>query len=163
MKEKAFLKYLSKKDISQEQAATYVSILTEFNNFLKKNNHNVDSIPNGEILNYTEYLVGNNSDTVLDLLRALVNYANFIKKYDYIVEIIDISESYNAMDNLYQRITELHDERMRNEIFENLSLPPLGIHPEKKPEFTKVILKRLEEKIGKEKTIELLKPCLHDR
>ncbi|MFX0134584.1 MAG: hypothetical protein ACFFDN_13165 [Candidatus Hodarchaeota archaeon] len=94
---------------------------------------------------------------------ALINYANFIKKYDYIVEIIDISESYNAMDNLYQRIGEQHGEKIRDEIFKNTSIPLLGTHPEKKPEFTKIVLRRLEEKIGKEKTIELLKPCLHDR
>ncbi len=163
MKEKAFLKYLSKINVSQEQAVIHVSRLNEFGRFLKKNNNNIDSIPNGEILNYTEYLVEKNSDTVLDLLRALINYANFIKKYDYIVEIIDIAESYNAMDNLYQRVAEQFGEKIRDEIFENIKIPPLGVDPEKKPEFTKVIMKRLEEKIGEEKTIELLKPCLHGR
>jgi len=163
LKEKAFLKFLSNNNVSQEQAAIYVSRLAEFNKFLKKNNKNINSIPYGEIINYTQYLVEKNSDLVLDLLRALINYANFIKKYDYIVEIIDISESYNAMDNLYQRIGEQHGEKIHDEIFKNTIIPPLGTHPEKKPEFTKIVLRRLEEKIGKEKTIELLKPCLHDR
>ncbi|MFX0105870.1 MAG: hypothetical protein ACFE75_10285 [Candidatus Hodarchaeota archaeon] len=163
MKEKAFLKYLSTNNVSQEQATIYVSRLAEFNKFLEKNNNNIDSIPNGEIINYAEYLVENDGDLVLDLLRALFNYANFIKKFDYIVEIIDISESYNAMDNLYQRIGEQHSEKIRDEIFEDIKIPSLGVHPEKKPEFTKVVLRRLEEKIGKEKTIELLKPCLHGR
>ena len=163
MKEKAFLKYLSKNNVSQEQAAVYISRLNEFNQFLEKNNKNVDSIPDGEIVNYTEYLIENNEEIVLDLLRALINYANFIMKYDYIVEIIDISESYNAMDNLYQRVAEQFDEKTRDEIFENMEIPPLGSHPDKKPEFTKIILKRLEEKLGEEKTIEILKPCLHGR
>jgi hypothetical protein len=98
---------------------------------------------------------------VLDFLRALINYANFIKKYDYIVEIIDISESYNAMDNLYQRIAEQYGKKIQGEIFENIEIPPLGVHPEKKPEFTKLVMKRLIEKLGQEKTIDLLKPCLH--
>ncbi|MFX1554023.1 MAG: hypothetical protein ACFFBV_08855 [Promethearchaeota archaeon] len=163
MKEKAFLKYLLKNNVSQKQAAIFISRLNEFNKFLKKNNNNIDSIPNGEIINYTEYLVENNSDLVLNLLRALINYANFIKKYDYIVEIIDISESYNAMDNLYQRIGEQHGEKIRDEIFEKISIPPLGTHPERKPEFTKIVLRRLEDKFGEGKTIELLKPCLHGR
>lgn len=157
------MKYLSKNNVSQEQAAVYISRLNEFNKFLEKDNKNVDSIPDGEIVNYTEYLIEINEDNVLDLLRALINYANFIKKYDYIVEIIDISESYNAMDNLYQRVAEQFDEKTRDEIFENMEIPPLGSHPDKKPEFTKVVMKRLEEKLGEEKTIELLKPCLHGR
>ena len=163
MKENEFLKYLSEKNISQEQGTTFILRLNEFTEFLKKKNSNLDSIPKGGITNYTEHLIQNNSNAVLDVLRALINYANFIKKYDYIVEIIDISESYNAMDNLHKRVAEQLDEKIRDEIFQNISIPPLGVDPEKKPEFTKVIMKRLEEKIGEEKTLKLLKPCLHDR
>ncbi len=163
MKEKEFLKYLSNNNITQEQATLYISRLNEFNKFLEKENSDVDSFPSGEIVKYSDILVEKKSDIVLDFLRALINYANFTKSYDYIIEIIDISESYNAMDNIYQRIAEQHGEKLRDEIFENISIPPLGIHPEKKPEFTKVIMKRLVEKIGEEKTIGLLKPCLHGR
>ena len=163
MKEKAFQEYLLKNKVSQEQAANFISRLSEFNTYLKKENIDIDSIPSGGILKYSEFLVENNSDAVLDLLRALINYANFTKKYDYIIEIIDISEAYNAMDNLYQRIAEKFDEEIRDEIFENINTPPLGVHPNKKSEITKEVMKRLEEKLGKEKTIELLAPCLHGR
>lgn len=163
MEEKAFLEYLLKNKLTQEQADTFISKLNDFNKFLKKENNNLDSIPRGKIIKYADILVEKNSGIVLDFLRALMNYANFTKKYDYIVEIIDISESYNAMDNLYQRVAEHYGEKLRDEIFENIKIPPLGVNPEKKPEFTKVILRRLEEKTGKEKTIKLLKPCLHGR
>ena len=164
MKEKEFIQYLSENNIALQQTSTFISRLKEFNVFLKKTNKNIDMIPKGEIKNFSEFLVENGKeDLVLDLLRALINYANFIKKYDYIVEIIDISESYNAMDNLYHRIGEQHGDNLRDEIFENIAIPPLGADPEKKPEFTKIIMKRLEEKIGEEKTIDLLKPCLHGR
>ncbi len=163
MKEKKFLKYLLKNNISQDQATIFISQLNDFNKFLNKENNDLDSIPNGKILDYTERLVEKKNNTVLDLLRAVTNYGNFTKKYDYIVEVIDIAESYNAMDNLYQRITEQYNKKIRDKIFDRLSIPPLGVHPEKKPEFTKVIMKRLEENLGEEKTIELLKPCLHGR
>lgn len=163
MKEKGFLGYLLKNKVSQEQTDIFISSLNEFSNFLKKGNNDIDSIPSGEIIKYTDVLVERNGDIVLDFLRALINYANFIKKYNYIVEIIDISESYNAMDNLYQRVAEQHGEQILDEIFRDIKIPPLGVDPEKKPEFTKVVLRRLEEKIGEEKTIELLKPCLHGR
>lgn len=164
MKKKEFLQYLLDNDISQDQASLFISRLNEFNDFLLKGKIKLDLIPKGEICKFSEYLVENGKkELVLDFLRAMINYANFKKKYDYIIEIIDISESYNAMDNLYQRIAEEHGEKLRDEIFENMEIPPLGIDPEKKPEFTKAILKRLEEKIGVEETIELLKPCLHGR
>ncbi|MFX1418766.1 MAG: hypothetical protein ACFE9N_07595 [Promethearchaeota archaeon] len=161
MNEKNFENFLSKSNVAKEQVAIFIERLNEFDDFLKMKNYNIDSVPKGEILNYTEYLIATNNDTVLDLLRALINYANFIKNYDYIVEIIDISESYNAMDNLYQRVTEQQGEQIRDKIFANITIPPLGVHPEKKPEFTKKIMKRLEQYLGEVETIELLKPCLH--
>ncbi|MFX0006966.1 MAG: hypothetical protein ACFFA7_05135 [Promethearchaeota archaeon] len=163
MIEKNFLQFLFEKKIDKDQATVFISRLNEFDKYLKKNKHDIDSIPTGEIGKYSSNLVEKNSDHVLDFLRALINYANFVKKYDYIIEIIDISESYNAMDNLYERIAEKHGKRLRDEIFENVKIPPLGVNPEIKPEFTKVILKRLEEKIGEDETINLLKPCLHGR
>ena len=163
MKEKAFLEYLSKENVPQEQAGIFITRLNEFSNFLKEDNNDIDSVPSGEIVKYADMIVESKNEIVLDFLRALINYANFTKKYDYIVEIIDISESYNAMDNLYQRVAEQHGEQIRDDIFHNITIPPLGTHPEKKPEFTKIVLRRLEEKIGEEKTIELLKPCLHGR
>jgi hypothetical protein len=163
LKEQKFLNYLLKNNVNKEQSTLFINILKEFEIFIKKNNHYINSLPAGEILNYTEYLLEKNNGNVLDFLRALINYANFIKKYDYIVEIIDISESYNAMDNLYQRVAEIYGEQIRDEIYNNIVIPPLGMDPEKKPKFTKVILKRLVKKIGETKTIDLLKPCLHGR
>ncbi|MFX0000455.1 MAG: hypothetical protein ACFE9Q_08165 [Candidatus Hodarchaeota archaeon] len=163
MNEKAFLEYLLEKNVDKEQAEILISRLNEYNNYLKKENNDVNSIPKGGIISYTEYLVENKSETVLELLRALINYGYFIKNYDYIVEIIDISESYNAMDNLYLRIEEKYGEEIRDEIFKNINIPALGVHPKKKPEFTKEIIKRLEKTLGETKTIELLKPCLHGR
>jgi hypothetical protein len=101
--------------------------------------------------------------SVLNFLRAILHYASYSKKYEYITKVIDISESYNAMDNLHARVAEIYGKSMRDEIFNDLVIPPLGTHPEKKPVFTKAILSRLEEKIGKNKTIDLLAPCLHGR
>ncbi|MFX0043986.1 MAG: hypothetical protein ACFE8L_13820, partial [Candidatus Hodarchaeota archaeon] len=163
MKEKAFMKYLLENNVTQEQAIGFVSRLNEFNNYLGKKDLNVDSIPTGGILEYTEYLIEHGSEKVLELLIALYHYAHFAKKYEYIIEITDIEESSNAIDNLYLRIAEQFDEKIRDEIFEDLDIPPLGVDPDKKPEFTKEIMKRLEEKLGVEETIKLLTPCLHGR
>ena len=157
------MKYLTKNNVSQEKADDFIAILNEFNKYLEKKDLTVDSIPTGGILEYTEYVIENGSEKVLELLIALYHYAHFTKKYDYIIEITDIEESSNAMDNLYLRIAEQFDEKIRDEIFEDMDIPPLGVNPEKTPEFTKEIMKRLEHKLGVENTIKLLTPCLHGR
>jgi hypothetical protein len=163
MKEEDFGNYLLNNNIGEETIQDYISLLKLFQEFLNKEKININTIPEGKINKYTEHLVGNKSEKVLEFLRALISYSNFIENYDYIIEIIDIAEAYNAMDNLYLRIGDEFREEIRDEIFSNIDIPPLGVHPDKKPAFTEEVMKRMEEKIGEEKTIKLLAPCLHGR
>ncbi|MFX1281529.1 MAG: hypothetical protein ACFFA3_19425, partial [Promethearchaeota archaeon] len=99
-------------------------MLKEFKAFLSKDRIDVDDFPKGNITRFTEYLIQKGeSEIVLNFLKALINYANFKKKYDYIIEIIDVSESYNAMNNLYQRVAEQFGENLRDEIFKEIEVP----------------------------------------
>lgn len=163
MNEEGFRDYLLENKIDEKEVQEYFVLLKEFQEFLNKESISIDSIPEGKIIEYTEYLVGKENKKILELLRALISYSNFIENYDHIIEIIDIAEAYNAMDNLYLRIGDEFREEIREEIFSNLDIPPLGIHPDKKPAFTEEIMKRMEAKIGEEKAIKLLAPCLHGR
>jgi hypothetical protein len=161
LNQEAFIDYLLKNNVTKEQALIFLAKLQELQEFLKEEDIEINAIPEGKILEYTEILVEKEEETILDLLRAIINYANFTKKYDYIIEVIDIAEGYNAMDNLHQRIAEKHGEEIREEVFKGIIIPPLGVHPDKKPQFTKEIMKRMEKILGVEKTVELLAPCLH--
>jgi hypothetical protein len=155
--------FLEENELDTNTIKSFLSKLREYENYLKKKDLNLDSVNPNKLVEYTEYLVSTDKDSVLDFLRAILSYANYSKKYDFITETIDIVESYNAMDTLFSRIAEIHGEQMRNEIFRDLVIPPLGVHPEKKPNFTKNIMKRLEDNLGNENTIALLSPCLHGR
>ena len=163
MNERNFQIFLEEKEIAKETIKIFLSQLRDYENFLKKENLSLDSVNPKKLVEYTEYLVSTDKDSVLYFLRAILSYANYSKKYDFITETIDIVESYNAMDNLFARVAEVHGEQMRDEIFRDLSIPPLGMHPEKKPDFTKNIMKRLKDNLGKENTIALISPCLHGR
>ena len=161
MNEATFRKYLSEQKVDPEQATIFVDCLEEFQQFQKTKN--IDALPRGKILQYTEHLVKVESDAVLDTLRTLINYGNFIKNYDYVAEVLYIAEAHNAMDNLYDRVAEQYGAQVRDEIFAGIELPPLGTDPEPKCEVTKLVMKRLENTLGEDKTIELLAPCLHGR
>jgi len=163
MNERNFQLFLEEKEVDTDTIENFLSKLRDYENFLNKENLNLDSVNPKKLVEYTEYLVSTNKESVLDFLRAILSYANYSKKYDFITETIDIVESYNAMDNLFSRIAEIHGEQMRDKIFRDLNIPPLGVHPEKKPSFTKNIMRRLEDNLGYEDTIALLSPCLHGR
>ncbi len=163
MNEAEFKNHLEELNVESQTITEFIKHIRDYGKFLAKENLTLEiSLPE-KIIEYSEYLVSLNGDSVLDFLRAIMHYANFSKRYEFITKVIDISESYNAMDNLYLRVAEFYGEPSRDKIFEDLVIPTLGIHPEKKPEFTKSILKRLQKRIGKEKIVDLLSPCLHGR
>ena len=159
----AFQDYLKENKFDDDTISNFIGKVRDYQKYLEKEKLTLETVNPEKLVEYTEFLVEEDKTMVLDFLGAMIRYANFTKKFDFIVKAIDIAESFNAMDNLYERVAEWHGEKTRDEIFDGLVIPPLGVHPEKKPEFTKEILKRIEEKLGEEKTIDLLAPCLHGR
>lgn len=158
----SFQNYLIEKGISEDDREVFIEELKQFQIFLGPYKADLDTIPYGKILEYTKGLV-EEKKPALNLLRAMFSVSNYLQKHDYIVELIDIVEAYNAMDNLYARLTETHGEEIRDRIFENISIPPIGANPESKPDVTKVVIKKMEKILGIEETINILAPCLHGR
>ncbi|NVM45398.1 MAG: hypothetical protein HWN79_10815 [Candidatus Lokiarchaeota archaeon] len=163
MNTRNFQIFLEENKIDPIQIRNFLSKLDDYENYLAKDNLNLDSVNPNKLAEYTEHLVSIDKDSVLDFLRAILSYADYSKRYEFITETIDIVESYNAMDTMFSRIAEFHGEQTRDEIFKDLIIPPVGVHPEKKPKFTKKVMKRMEDNLGKESTIALLSPCLHGR
>ncbi|MFX1405052.1 MAG: hypothetical protein ACFE9D_11395 [Promethearchaeota archaeon] len=161
MNELAFRTYLFEKDVKRKQATVFVNHLADLKAFLKTKN--IETLPRGSILHYTEHLVEQDPKAVLDTLRALIHYGNFIHNYDYVAEVLDIAEASNAMDTLYERVAEQHGTEVRDRIFADVDLPPLGVDPGSKSAVTKAVMQRLESELGDANTIALLAPCLHGR
>ncbi|MFX1566424.1 MAG: hypothetical protein ACFFCH_10580 [Promethearchaeota archaeon] len=161
MNELAFRTYLFEQKVDRDQSTSFITKLEAMRTHFKP--RALETLPRGAILQYTEHLVTVDADAVLDTLRALIHYGNFIENYNYVAEVLDIAEAYNAMETLYSRVGEQCGTDVRDAIFADLELPPLGVDPESKSEFTKVVMRRLEAQIGEAKTVELLAPCLHGR
>ncbi len=155
--------YLEENEIDSQLITIFLDHMRKYDKYLARKNINLATSPPEQITEYSEFLVLSDKESVLDFLRSIIHYARFTKKYELITKVIDISESYNAMDTLYSRVAEYYGETLRDEIFKDLTVPPLGVNPEKKPEFTKIVLKRLEDNLGKEEIVDLLSPCLHGR
>ncbi len=161
MNELAFRTYLLEQKVDREQSTQFISHLEAMRAF--QGTKSIEHLPKGAILQFTEHLVQTDTDAVLDTLRAFLHYGNFIENYDYVAEVLDISEAYNAMDTLYVRVGEECGDKIRKAVFADIDIPPLGVDPETKSDVTKVVMQRLEAQIGEAKTVELLSPCLHGR
>ena len=65
--------------------------------------------------------------------------------------------------NLSKQLIEKFGQEFRDEIFTGVELPPLGLHPKKKPAIIKILVNRIIEKLGPEKSVEFFKPGLRDK
>lgn len=158
-----FESFLLDNNVPENKIPSLLEAINGFILFLEKKNETINSFSYGKLIEYADHLASQDKDMARNLIVGLWRYFPFIGKHNYVEELLDIAESASAMDTLYNRIAEQHGEAVRDEIFNGIEIPPLGAHPEKKPQVTKVVMKRLEEKLGEEKTIELLRPCLHGR
>ncbi len=156
-----FKSFLLANNVQEEKVPRFLNAIKNFIQFLEKKNETISSFSYGELIDYADILASKDKEEARDLIVGLWRYFPFIEKHHHIEELLDIAESSSAMETLYDRIAEWHGEAARNEIFKDIEIPPLGAHPEKKPQVTKLVMNRLEEKLGTEKTKELLRPCLH--
>jgi hypothetical protein len=156
-----FKSFLLENKVPENEIPNHLEAINGFIQFLEEKNETIKSFSYGKLIEYADQLSSKDSATARHLIIGLWRYFPFIGMHNHMEELIDIAESASAMKTLYDRIAEWHGEVVRDEIFKGIEIPPLGAHPEKKPQITKSVMKRLEEKLGEEKTIELLRPCLH--
>ncbi|MFX0013421.1 MAG: hypothetical protein ACFFB2_01850 [Promethearchaeota archaeon] len=156
-----FKLFLLENNVPDNEIPSLFEAVNGFIHFLEEKNETINSFPYGKLIEYADQLASIDRVAARQLIIGLWRYFPFIGMHHRVEEILDIAESYPAMDTLYNRIAEWHGEEVRNEIFKDIEIPPLGAHPEKKPQVTKLVMKRLEEKLGEENTKELLRPCLH--
>ncbi len=156
-----FKSFLLESNVPENAILGFLEAVNGFIRFLEEKNETINSFSYGKLIEYSDQLASKDRVAARHLILGLWRYFPFIGMHNRIEELLDIAESAPAMNTLYDRIAEWHGETVRDEIFKDIEIPPLGAHPEKKPEVTKLVMKRLEERLGKEKTKELLRPCLH--
>jgi len=157
----SFESFLLSRKTEENEVRRVIDALRGFIRFLAKENDTVFSFSYGKMIHYADMLATKDVKEVVTLVRGLWRYLPFIKANHHMEELLDIAESSQAMETLYERVAEWHGEAVQTEIFKGIDIPPLGARPETKPPVTRVVLQRLEDQLGEESTKDLLRPCLH--
>ena len=101
-------------------------------------------------------------ENTMENLLALVRYAKVIDNRGLFVAIFQMLDGYEVMDNLYKKLGDVVGEDLRDGVFENLPLPPLGLSRYEKAQYTAEIMARMEEIFGISTTRDLLQDSLRD-
>ncbi|MFW9855995.1 MAG: hypothetical protein ACFFFG_13150 [Candidatus Thorarchaeota archaeon] len=149
MRNETFERYLREKNLDQEKIDDSIAIVTEFRKYLMISKEYQDNITYDALHDFSAYLIetGKNSyDNYVSLLR----YGYFIDNKELIIASMELLDGSEMIENFSKRLIDEYGVNVRNEIFEGMEVPPLGLHPKKKPPITKTLVKRFIEKYGEE-------------
>ncbi len=162
MEEKKFKAYLEKYGIEKDTIDASIDLVKEFDDFLKEKGYTVNEASAEDFYEYSAHLISQGQNTP-EAYVSILRYGLFAKNNELYIAAMEVLDGCEVMENFSKRLVEEFGEDFRNEIFDNIPLPPLGLHPEKKPEYTKKLIPRLEESLGVSRCARFLKQGLRDR
>ncbi|MFW9852100.1 MAG: hypothetical protein ACFFDS_04110, partial [Candidatus Thorarchaeota archaeon] len=138
-----------------------ISNLQEFQIFLSKRKKSFQDMKQGDFYEFSNYLIENNKNNSV-AYESIIGFGHFTNNKNLVIWGREVFDGKEVMENLSKRLTEEYSKEFRDEIFQNLDVPPLGIDPKIKPDYTKKLITRLVKKIGEEEAEKFLAKGLRD-
>lgn len=147
MELQGFEEYLKSEKLSIEQIDTALNLVKRFDEFLFKYKNAAENANYDDLHNFSAYLIENEENTYINYVN-LLRFAHFKKNAQLIQATLELLDGREVINNFSERLMNEFGDQVRNEIFKDIKLPPLGLHPKKKPGITKELVERLIAKIG---------------
>ena len=158
----SFVDYLHERELAPDQIKAVIKIINLFADFLPTQHKSIDQIEYEDLHNFSAYLITNSQNT-FDNYVALLRFGYFKKNNQLIIATMELLDGREIIPNFSKKLIEEFGEQIRNEIFADMEVPPLGLHPKKKPEVTIKLMERFLKKIDQKKCIEFLEQGLRDK
>ena len=156
-----YKKRLIDKNNPPELVDEAISVLTEFYEFLNKKNKTFEDTTSEDFYEFSSMLIRENKNTSL-AYQTFIHFGNFIENKKLVVLGREVFDGREVMENLSKRLTEEYSKGFRDKIFGDIEVPPLGIDPKKKPDYTKKLIGKLVEEVGEEESEKFLAKGLRD-
>jgi len=138
MDKKGFHEFLETRELSESEIEESISLAERFENFLE-----VSEPIKEDVKAFSVLLIEEGINTQANFY-ALARYGRFLGNNDVYVAVVDLLDGAEAMDSLYEKAGQVLGEQKRDEIFEGVELPPLGLPNDEKVKVTQVVMERLE-------------------
>ncbi|MFX0116383.1 MAG: hypothetical protein ACFFB3_17665 [Candidatus Hodarchaeota archaeon] len=161
MELEGFEAFLLERKLNNDQIEVAVQSIREFDRFLARQDKSLENAAYDDFHNFSQYLIEkkkNSYDNYVNLLR----FGYFAKNNQLIIAGLELIDGSEIMPNFSKRLIEEFGEDVRNEIFGNIDVPPLGLHPTKKPSITKKLIERFLAKFGHDQCSAFLAEGLRD-
>lgn len=153
----AFENFLRGRKLPEERIGSLTRAAQQFEDFLSASG----STGIQAVHTFSEQLIAegkNDYDTYL----AVVQYGRFTGSPEVVVAAIELLDGAEVLDNLHKKLAGAVGEKVRDEIFFEVELPPFGTLPEKKPPLMAKIIDRMEQALSPETCHSILKDSLRN-
>ncbi len=101
-------------------------------------------------------------ESTYDALLALARFGRFLKNQAVYVAMLEILDGHEALANLHRLVEEEAGASVRDEAFAGVEIPPLGIPNVERARRMRVVVERLERKLGQGRAARLIGRGLRD-
>ena len=157
-----FERFLESRKLDREVIESALAVLQQVEAFLEGKGKEISIAVQHDFYDYSAHLIEagqNTADSYISILR----YAYFKGLKELIIASMQVLDGREVIDNLSRRLTSEFGKDLRDYVFSGIDIPPLGVSPKEKPEYTKKLIARLEEKAGTEECAKFLNRGLRDR
>lgn len=155
MDKKGFQQFLEARKLSESEIEGSISLAERFEDFVSGRPK-----PTAEDVRAFSVLLIEKGINTRANFYALARYGRFLQNNEVYVAAVDLLDGAEAMDNLYEKAGKVLGEQKRDEIFEGVELPPLGLPNDVKVQVTQVVMARLESLADPQECDEILSDSL---
>ena len=157
-----FRKFLEKRKLEPKVIENSLKIVKECESFLSNMGKTFLNNEVEDVHVFSSVLIEKEKNTYENYL-SLLRYGFFTENENLIIPSMEILDGSEMFPNFSKRLIDEYGEDVRNEIFDDLDIPPLGLHPKKRPTYTKKLVKRFIEKFGEEESVKFFAIGLRDK
>jgi len=163
MREKAFREFLNAREMSVDEVRIRITFIKKIEERLKEKvpTWTLKDVNGASSQAIVDELIDRGENTI-ENLQTLLLYSISIKNNALYLKILQHLDGYEAFDNLYSKLADVVGEDLRDIIFDEMPLPPLGLSSREKSLYAYRIINRLEEIFEENTCREVLKDCLRD-
>ncbi|MHA1954573.1 MAG: DUF6144 family protein [Candidatus Heimdallarchaeaceae archaeon] len=156
-----FKKRLLEKDNPPELVDEAITILTDYHDFLKEKSKTIEETTSEDFYEFSKQLIDEKKNKSLAYEMFIV-FGNFIENKKLVMLGREVFDGIEVIENLSKRLTEEYSKEFRDKIFGDIELPPLGIDPKSKPDYTKKLISKFVKEVGEEESEKFLAKGLRD-
>ena len=151
-----FRQFLSSRNLSEEQLAQHVALAERLESFSASSR-----LP--QSLQEARYFVGCLLETATNTeanFYAMARYGRFIKNNAIYTAVLEVLDGAEAIEGLYNRLTEVVGAEKRDQIFESIDLPPLGLSNVFRARLNYILIERMQQLLDPPTCRKILAPSL---